>query len=140
MFANFSYIGASATTINSAEYEFPPDELAYIATHHILLDHEGQYTVSGGGAYAAHGNRAYVDVQYGYGLRAGFANLDKQPSYATINTGGEHRFSAKGPTLRLDVVNLFDHRYQIRDGSGLGISAAQWGRRRSIFVGVAQKF
>jgi outer membrane receptor protein involved in Fe transport len=42
-------------------------------------------------------------------------------------------------TLRFDVVNLFDKIYEIRDGSGIGVFAPQFGPRRGFFVGVTQK-
>ena len=144
LFGNFSYVGTSAKDINSAEYQFPDDELSYIQAHAIQLDHQGEYTFSGGASYAWRSSRAYVDVQYGYGLRAGFANTEKEPSYATVNIGGEHTFTiarlGKNLTLRADVVNLLDHSYQLRNGSGLGISAAQYGQRRGLFFGVVDHF
>ena len=143
-FANFSYVDTSAKDINSAEYQFPADELAYIQTHAIKLDHEGEYTVSAGGSYAWRGSKAYVDLLYGYGLRAGFANTEKEPSYVVVNIGAQHALrspvSDKPLTLRVDITNLLDERYQIRDGSGLGISAAQYGQRRGLFFGLAQAF
>lgn len=140
-FANLSYVVTSATDINSAEYQFASDEIAYIATHAIQLDHEGRYTASAGAAHDSAAFKVHGDVQYGYGLRSGFANTGKQPSYATINIGGEHGFatgsSGRRLTVRIDVVNLFDHVYQLRDGSGLGVSAAQHGQRRGLFVGIS---
>ena len=42
-------------------------------------------------------------------------------------------------TLRFDVVNLFDPIYEIRDGSGIGVFAPQFGPRRGFFVGISQK-
>ncbi|MBE7218672.1 MAG: TonB-dependent receptor [Caulobacteraceae bacterium] len=143
-FANFSYVDTSAKDINSAEYQFPADELAYIETHAIKLDHEGEYTLSAGGSYSWRASKAYVDLLYGYGLRAGFANLDKEPSYVVVNIGAQHALTSpvsdKPLTLRVDVTNLLDARYQIRDGSGLGISAAQYGQRLGLFFGLAQTF
>ncbi len=43
-------------------------------------------------------------------------------------------------TVRFDVVNLFDTVYLIRDGSGIGVFAPQYGPRRGFFVGVSKKF
>jgi len=42
-------------------------------------------------------------------------------------------------TLKFDVVNVFDKIYEIRDGSGIGVFAPQFGPRRGFFVGVTQK-
>ena len=33
----------------------------------------------------------------------------------------------KGLTIRADVLNLFDKKYQIRSGEGVGVGAPQWG-------------
>jgi outer membrane receptor protein involved in Fe transport len=43
-------------------------------------------------------------------------------------------------TVRFDVVNLFDHVYELRDGTGIGVFAPQWGPRRGFFIGLSQKF
>ena len=44
------------------------------------------------------------------------------------------------PKARFDVVNLFDQVYQLRDGSGIGVGAAQYGPRRGYFGGRAIEF
>ena len=46
---------------------------------------------------------------------------------------------AKPITLCFDVVNLFDKIYELRDGSGIGVFAPQFGARRGFFAGVSQK-
>jgi hypothetical protein len=38
------------------------------------------------------------------------------------------------------VVNLTDAVYEIRDGSGIGVFAPQYGQRRGFFAGVSQRF
>jgi outer membrane receptor protein involved in Fe transport len=42
-------------------------------------------------------------------------------------------------TARFDIVNLFDKVYELRDGSGIGVFAPQFGMRRGFFVGLSQK-
>jgi outer membrane receptor protein involved in Fe transport len=42
-------------------------------------------------------------------------------------------------TVRFDIVNVFDTVYEIRDGSGIGVFAPQYGERRGFFVGVSKK-
>jgi outer membrane receptor protein involved in Fe transport len=145
-FANFSYVVTSARDINSAQFEFPNDELTYVQTHNIELDHEGRYTVSAGVAYTWERNtRFYADFLYGYGLRTGFANTGKLPGYEPFNLGMEHVFRTKFGgvrqiKLRFDCINVADEVYQLRAGSGLGISASQYGQRRSLFAGVTAGF
>jgi outer membrane receptor for ferrienterochelin and colicins len=40
--------------------------------------------------------------------------------------------------VRADVFNLFDHVYEIRDGSGVGVGAPQYGQRRGFFFGISK--
>jgi hypothetical protein len=39
----------------------------------------------------------------------------------------------------LIVVNLFDTICEIRDGSGIGVFAPQFGRRRGVHAGLSQQ-
>ena len=145
-FANFSFVATSARDINSAQFEFPQAELDYVKSHDIQLDHEGRYTASAGASYLwQKRTRFYVDVLYGYGLREGFANLGKLPDYYPVNLGVEHVFRAKWGAirevkLRVDCLNVGDEVYQLRNGTGLGISAAQYGRRRTFLAGLSVLF
>jgi hypothetical protein len=80
---------------------------------------------------------------YGNGLRRGFANSEKQPSYATFNLGLAQDFS--GPdggrwTARVDLINLTDQVVQLRDGSGIGVGAPQFLPRRAIYAGLSRSF
>ncbi len=145
-FANLSFVATSAREINSAQFEFPAAELAYIQTHDVQLDHEGRYTASAGASYTWQKDTLfYLDVLYGYGLRKGFANTEKLPGYYPVSLGVEHSFHlrAKGlrdVKLRVDCANVLDEVYRLRDGSGLGISASQYGARRSIYGGITLDF
>jgi hypothetical protein len=42
--------------------------------------------------------------------------------------------------VRLDVLNIADSIYQIRNGTGVGVGAPQYGPRRTILAGVTQRF
>ncbi|OAG76940.1 TonB-dependent outer membrane colicin I receptor [Acetobacter malorum] len=46
----------------------------------------------------------------------------------------------KGLKLRMDVMNLFDERYQIRNGSGLGVFMSQYGQRRAGYLTTVIQF
>jgi outer membrane receptor protein involved in Fe transport len=46
----------------------------------------------------------------------------------------------RGATVRLDVLNLLDTSYQLRDGTGVGVGAPQFGLRRTFLVSLTQKF
>ena len=145
-YANFSYVRTWARDVNSAQFEFPADELAYIQTHNIQLDHQQNFTVSGGATYTLLKNtRFYADFLYGNGLRSGFANLDKLPGYCPVNVGVEHVYHLHSSVirelrLRFDCLNVFNEAYELRNGTGLGIAAPAYGPRRAFYGGVTLVF
>ncbi|MEW6768947.1 MAG: TonB-dependent receptor [Pseudomonadota bacterium] len=143
-YANLAIAQQKATNVVSNQYLFAPDELAYIASNYIYTDHAQIYSGSAGASYLWKGTRFSADVIFGSGLRAGFANTDVLPWYSQTNLGISHEFfspgSTKPLTVRFDVVNAFDSIYQIRDGSGIGVFAPQYGPRRGFFAGLSQKF
>lgn len=46
----------------------------------------------------------------------------------------------KPATFRVDVVNLLDDKFQLRDGSDIGVFVPQDAPRRGVFAGIAQAF
>ena len=114
----------------------------YIQTHYIFTDHAQIWTASAGVSYLWWDTLFTADMIFGSGLRKGDANTGHLPAYTQVNAGVSHEFKGltdKPFTLRLDVVNVFDTVYQIRDGSGIGVFASQFGPRRGLFGGWSQK-
>lgn len=146
-YGNIAWGHQIGTNIVSNQYLFDPDELAYIANHYIYTDHSQFWTASAGASYRWRDTTFTGSMIYGSGLRAdgadGVPNGGHVPAYTQFNVGIAHDFyivDAKRPTtLRFDVVNLFDSVYQIRDGSGIGVFAPQYGQRRGFYVGLSQK-
>ncbi len=136
-------------------------ELQYVQSHFIYTDHNQFVTASAGAIYSFCGRPATAaeafgddglswcgvklsaDMIYGSGLRDGEANISTVPSYTQVNIGIKREFllpnDPKPMTIRFDVVNLFDTIYEIRDGSGIGVFAPQFGPRRGFFLGVSKK-
>ena len=144
-YANLAFQQALGKGIESSQFQFDPADLAYIATHYIHLDHDQAMTASGGASYSWGGNRISMDMLYGTGLRKDGAtpNGAHVPSYFTMNIGASHAFTEgalDGVAIRFDVINLFDKKYLIRDGSGIGVGAPQWGARRGVFIGLSKAF
>jgi len=146
-YANFAYARNQGEDIITSQFNFSASELAYIADHYIYLDHDQTYTASAGASWLWRGTRLGGDLIYGSGLRStgpdGVPNGDHLPGYVQVNLALSHRFehAPMGPLeVRLDVINLFDHIYEIRDGTGVGVGAPQFGPRRGIFAGVTQSF
>ncbi len=140
---------------SSAQFLFNPNELAYVQNHWIHLDHDQEFTASVGTAYSwtgwGKGTQVFVDTLYGSGLRTNASdpagnlipNGGSVPAYATINLGVEQKFAAGGKRVlkvRLDVVNVADRVYELRDGSGVGVNAAQFGMRRGVFGTIGLSF
>ena len=150
LYGNLSISRAIGKDINSAQFSFAPDELAYIARHYIHLDHDARFSGSGGVAYAAFRGtdtpaRFSADLVTGSGLRAAgdVPNGRALPGYYVINLAATQSFEKlflKGVELRFDVTNLLDRRYEIRDGTGVGVGAPQFGLRRTLLAGITQHF
>jgi outer membrane receptor protein involved in Fe transport len=164
-YANFSVQRARGKQWETAQFNFLPDDFNYVTNHWISLDHEQQYTGSTGASYhwKSTGTRASIDMLFGSGLRCsgppgcgavlvlpsgvGAPNSGHLPYYRQVNLGIAQALplpalgdSKEKPTMRFDVVNLFDQVYQIRNGTGAGVFAPQYGPRRGLFVGVSWPF
>jgi outer membrane receptor protein involved in Fe transport len=153
LYANVARGDEKAKDIVSSQYFFAPDELAYIADHYIYTDHSQKVTASGGGSYTIRNRLGALvptaDFVYGSGLRTDdpngvVPNGASLPGYWVFNVGIAQNFTGpgalKGVSIRADVLNLFDRKYQIRSGTGVGVGAPQWGERRGFFVGVTKAF
>ncbi len=142
-YANLAHTVSLAKDITSAQFEFDPDEFAYIADNWVHADHDQAYTASAGASYSWLGVRWSTDAIYGSGLRSGFDNTDHLPSYVQVNLGATRKFKLADLgdiEGRLAVINVFDKSYEIRDGSGIGVGAPQFGPRRGFYLGVSKTF
>jgi len=142
-YANLAYSKAQGKNIVSSQYNFDPDELAYIASHYIYLDHNQTWTGSAGASYLWNEATFSASLVYGSGLRSGFANSDHLPAYTQVNVGVFRPFDipAVGKiTGRFTIVNIFDQSYELRDGTGVGVGAPQFGPRRAYYAGVEKAF
>jgi len=71
-------------------------------------------------------------------LRRGFANTESLPFYAYFNIFAVQKIEKFD--VRFSVNNLFDKIYKLRDGSGIGVGAPQYGLRRSFYLIVSRSF
>ena len=166
-YANLAVGEERATNVVSNEYLFDNavpqadlgglTELQYVDSHWIYTDHTQIVTGSAGAAYhfcgrpstpgeswlqTLCGTTLSADMFYGSGLRTGDANIGTEPPYAQFNASVSHEFAqpdGKPLTLRFDVVNLFDSIYQLRNGTGIGVFASQYGPRRGYYFGISKK-
>jgi outer membrane receptor protein involved in Fe transport len=147
LYGNVALSRAMGRDIVSAQYNFSPAELAFIANNWIHLDHDQHWTGSSGVAYTLNSDSPYptrlsIDATVQSGLRASTATIpngEALPTYAAINLSAVQKVTPS-TLLRLDVLNLADNTYQIRNGTGVGVGAPQYGIRRAILAGITQRF
>ncbi|TPG45965.1 TonB-dependent receptor [Rhodanobacter glycinis] len=143
---NASIGKAIGERIITSQYNFAPEDLAYIQNHYIFLDHDQKLTSSGGINYALDSNtRLGADFLFGSGLRKDGAvpNGASLPAYFQLNLNLSHDFAfdrfGKLHT-QLAVLNVLDRSYELRDGSGIGVGAPQFGPRRGVYLSVQKDF
>jgi outer membrane receptor protein involved in Fe transport len=154
-YANLAVSKAQGQNWTSAQFLFDPADLAYVKNHWIYLDHDQRVTGSFGASYLwkhdGGSTRFYVDAIYGSGLRTDGTAPDGTTipngatvnSYYSVNVGVMEGFKICGKErikARLDVVNITDNSYQLRDGAGIGVNAAQYGARLGFFGGLSYVF
>lgn len=148
-YGNFAASKALGKGITSSQFNFSPDDFAFIAGHYIHLDHDQTYTYSAGIKYRVPSTRTLfsADLIAGSGLRAtnpgDSPNGHSLPSYQNVNLSIVQPIDTglyKGLELRFDLLNVFDQVYQIRNGSGVGVGNPQFGLRRTFLAGLTQRF
>jgi outer membrane receptor protein involved in Fe transport len=150
LYFNGAFGNGIGTNINSAQFNFGANELAYIASHYIVLDHSQGWTASTGAAYTFNmdtdwSTRVSADMLVGSGLRTTVVtpNDTSLPGYTTFNASVTQRLPiglGKATSIRFDAINLFDSSYQLRDGQGVGVGAPQFGQRQTFLLTLRQKF
>ncbi len=134
---------AQGKGIESGQFNFSPAELAYISNHWVYLDHDQRYTFSGSLGYRGDWAKWNLDTLIGSGLRAGFANTQTMSDYAVFNGAATHLFHTQSfgeLEGRVSILNLLDHSYELRNGTGIGVGAPQYGLRRTLILGVTRFF
>jgi outer membrane receptor protein involved in Fe transport len=145
-YGNLAVGREKATQVVSQQFNFSPDDLAYIASHYIYTDHSQWVTASGGVTYTWNGTKFGADMIFGSGLRQDSGDIPNGgtvPPYSQVNLVVSHRFEnvPGGPIeLSFNVINAFDDIYEIRSGTGVGVFAPQYGPRRAFYGGIRKFF
>lgn len=146
VYGNYSYVQTWVRDFDSVENEFPNNELSFLTTNVMQLDHQGRFTGSGGVSYDLLRNlRVHADFLYGSGLRAGFANFNELSPYCPVNLGIEYAWNMRAAGIRqlkfrFDCLNVLDESYELRNGTGVGIAAPAYGPRRAFYGGITANF
>ena len=143
-YANVSHEITMVKKVVSSQYLIDdPVELAYLATRYTYASDAQTITASTGASYRWRSLFASVDGLYGSGLRAGFANEQHSPGYTQWNAALGWAFdpwnSPKSLTVRLSAINIFDRSYVLREATGIGEFAPQYGPRRGLFAELTQQ-
>lgn len=143
---NLSYSRAMGKRVITGQYNFDQDELAYIYDNWIHLDHDQKLASSGGVSYAfTDSTRVGADYVFGSGLRkdGGVPNGASLPYYFQLNLNVAHDFNIAGfgkLKTQLALINALDRSYELRDGTGVGVGAPQFGPRRGVFLSLQKDF
>jgi hypothetical protein len=135
-----------ATDAVSNQYLLDAATYTYLLNNYHYTDDMQLMSASAGASYRWDKTLITANMIYGSGLRSGFANMEHNPPYTTVNLGIAHEFTwsdaanAKPATVRFDIVNVIDQIYELRDDTGIGVFAPQFGARRGFFAGLSQKF
>ena len=84
------------------------------------------------------GLRADLDLPDGYGTdpqRRSPALLHADQSWCEPTPSTSRN---EDLTTRFDVINVLDQVYEIRNGTGVGVGAPQFGPRRGLFLGISK--
>ena len=150
-FGNVAWSRGQGRELTSGEFLFSAADAAFLRDHWTALDHDQRITASAGAAYGWNHTRFFVDALYGSGLRrdlelpggGSIPNGATVPQYVTVNLGVEQRVPLEQKReirLRLEFVNLADASYMLRDGTGIGVNAAQYGARFGVFGSASLHF
>jgi TonB dependent receptor/Carboxypeptidase regulatory-like domain/TonB-dependent Receptor Plug Domain len=122
--------------VATGQFNFDPDELAYINGNHIVLDHQPLYGASGGVTYRWKPYVFSAAAIYSSGLRGGFADLEALPHVVQVDLSALRSFEVPGlgeVTDRITLLNIFDRTNLIRPSEGIGIFQAAYGPRITVY-------
>ena len=143
---NFAYNRAMGKQVVTSQYNFSPEDLAYIADNYIHLDHDQKLTSSGGLTYAfTETTKVGSDFIFGSGLRKDgeVPNGLSMPYYFQLNLNVSHDFNFESTGklhTQLALINALDRTYELRDGTGIGVGAPQFGPRRGLYLSLQKDF
>ncbi len=139
-YLNFSYAVLQAQHISAGAFlAGNADEIKYISNHWVTLDDDQMFVGSGGTSYKLWGFLLTADAIWGSGLRRGFVNSGELPPILQFNAAVVRNFRMPGVGSvegRISMLNVFDHTYQIRNGSGIGVFSPSYGPRRTLYAGI----
>ena len=142
-YANLTVGDNQQKGVLTGQFNFDPDELAYINGRYIVLDHQPLAGVSTGVTYDWRDWSVSVDGIYSSGLRAGFADQEKLPQVIQFNAAIQRTWTVPGVgkvANRVILLNLFDRVNLIRPAEGIGIFQSAYGPRFTVLDSMTLAF
>jgi len=142
-YANFTTGRNWQKGVVTGQFNFPADELAYIDSNAIVLDHQPLYGGAAGLSWHVGSYEVGADGIYSSGLRAGFADLEKLPQVIQVDMSAGRSFRVPGVGLlstRVTVLNVLDRVNLIRPAEGIGIFQSAYGPRRTLYASLTLHF
>ncbi len=121
--------------VATGQFNFDPDELAFIDAHHIILDHQPLFGGTAGLTYDWKPYSFGIEATYSSGLRGGFADQEGLPTTVQVNLNAERSFEVPGigkVTDRVILYNILDRTNLIRPSEGIGIFQSAFGPRFTV--------
>ncbi len=145
--ANVAFARAEGRAIVTGQSMFTPAELAASARAFVPVSGDQRATASFGLSYHRRALLLSADAIFGSGLprtvNVSAPDGGRLPAYGEANFSAVYRLAGvrgRPIYLRADLINAFDARYALTDGTALEGGAPQWGLRRTIIVGLEQSF
>ena len=127
----------------TGQFNFDAEELAYIDSHSIVLDHQPLTGASAGASWRTGPWAIAADGLYSSGLRSGFADLTQLPHVVQVDLSIERASQTAGSMLltqRLALLNVLDRVNFIRPAEGIGIFQSAYGPRRTLYYTLTLHF
>ena len=127
----------------TGQFNFDAEELAYIDSQSIVLDHQPLTGASAGASWRTGPWSIAADGLYSSGLRSGFADLTQLPHVVQVDLSVERSWHAGAATLltqRLALLNVLDRVNLIRPAEGIGIFQSAYGPRRTLYYTLTAHF
>lgn len=127
----------------TGQFNFDADELAYIDSHAIVIDHQPLYGASAGMSAPLGAWALAAEATYSNGFRSGFADLEQLPTIVQVDMSVERSWHVPGLgvlTNRIAVLNVLDRVNLIRPAEGIGIFQSAYGPRRTLYDSITLRW
>jgi len=124
--------------VDTGQFNFSAEDLAYINSHYFLLDHEPLAELSLGISYQWRPLTFSLDAVYSSGLRTSdnYPDDTRLPTVFQVNAGVLWSFHVPGigpVSNRVTILDLFDKINLIRPQGGIGIFQSSYGPRFTVY-------